>query len=48
MRFVTSFLGVIGVILIVYVMTTPGSQGLLAALAGVLTTLGFWGLGSKN
>ena len=48
MRFVTSFMGVIGVTLTAYVMTTPGDQGLLAALAGVLTTLGFLGLGSKN
>ena len=48
MRYVTSFLGVIGVVLIVSVMTTPGNQSLLGVLAGVLTYLGFWGIGSKD
>ena len=48
MRYVTSFLGVIGVVLIVSVMTTPGDQVLLAVLAGVLTALGFLGIGSKD
>ena len=46
MKYLASVVGTIGVMLMIHVFMEPGSQPLLAALAGALTTLGFLGIGN--